>query len=184
MSDKTVMPEVLPDPELAKSLLDGGPRVRTQNHLRRLATIAALAAGGVGLAGCVGYGVVDPMPEPACSNATAADYTAETAIVDAVWQAGAVVSNVAVGGADSGQVLSILGASAANATVQVAGGSDGAATLTITPAAEADSVDVVVRVQCSDSGGETAVEVTLRYYVSGARIDGTAVSGTVVAPSP
>jgi hypothetical protein len=39
---KTMMPEVLPDPERRLALADGGPRARTMKHLKRLADAAKL----------------------------------------------------------------------------------------------------------------------------------------------
>ncbi len=61
-----LMPEVLPDPRLAKQnqsgQRDAGPRERTIAHMKRLLT---LAAGASAVAACTkGYAVVDPLPPP------------------------------------------------------------------------------------------------------------------------
>jgi hypothetical protein len=57
-----LMPEVLPDPRLAKKDRDAGPRERTIAHMKRL---LALTAGATAVAACTkGYAVVDPLPPP------------------------------------------------------------------------------------------------------------------------
>lgn len=67
MSDKEkrklkLMPEVLPDPRLAKKDRDRGPRERTIAHMKRLLTLATSASA---IAACTkGYAVVDPLPPP------------------------------------------------------------------------------------------------------------------------
>lgn len=184
MNPKTVMPEVLPDPELAKSLADGDPRARTRNRLRRLAQVAASAAGGVGLAGCVGYGVVDPLPPPSSCAANATDFASSTSIVGAVWQAGTVVADLSISDGDSATQMAIQGATVSDGQVQVEGAGTDAVHLVLTPTADADLADVALAVVCSDNAGGTTATVTVRFYVSGPRIDGTAVSGIVVPSGP
>ncbi|MEO7109150.1 MAG: hypothetical protein ABI183_01825 [Polyangiaceae bacterium] len=57
-----LMPEVLPDPRLAKKDRDAAPRERTIAHMKRL---LALTAGATAVAACTkGYAVVDPLPPP------------------------------------------------------------------------------------------------------------------------
>jgi hypothetical protein len=57
-----LMPEVLPDPRLARKDRDAGPRERTIAHMKKLLT---LAAGASAVAACTkGYAVVDPLPPP------------------------------------------------------------------------------------------------------------------------
>jgi hypothetical protein len=57
-----LMPEVLPDPRLAKKDRDTGPRERTIAHMKRL---LALATSASAIAACTkGYAVVDPLPPP------------------------------------------------------------------------------------------------------------------------
>jgi hypothetical protein len=57
-----LMPEVLPDPRLAKKDRDRGPRERTLEHMRRLLTLTTSASA---IAACShGYAVVDPLPPP------------------------------------------------------------------------------------------------------------------------
>jgi hypothetical protein len=67
-SDKTMLPEVLPDPRASESARRGGagPRSRTLDRLQTLlAASAAAAALGCGEGtGGGGYAVVDPMPMP------------------------------------------------------------------------------------------------------------------------
>ena len=57
-----MMPEVLPDPRLAKKDRDAGPRERTIAHMKRL--LALTASAGVVAACTKGYAVVDPLPPP------------------------------------------------------------------------------------------------------------------------
>lgn len=64
MSKKILMPEILPDPGAPR--LRSSPRERAEARMRRLLSVASL-----GLAACTGYGVVDPMPEPAEQGADA-----------------------------------------------------------------------------------------------------------------
>jgi len=61
---KTIMPEVLPDPERRLALVEGNPRERTSKHLKRLVDAAKLTAAAGMVAHCTGYGVVDPLPPP------------------------------------------------------------------------------------------------------------------------
>jgi hypothetical protein len=57
-----LMPEVLPDPRLAKKDRDSAPRERTIAHMKRL---LALATSASAIAACTkGYAVVDPLPPP------------------------------------------------------------------------------------------------------------------------
>jgi hypothetical protein len=60
-----LMPEVLPDPRLAKKDRDRAPRERTIAHMKRL---LALATSASAIAACTkGYAVVDPLPPPTSS---------------------------------------------------------------------------------------------------------------------
>lgn len=57
-----LMPEVLPDPRLAKKDRDKGPRERTIAHMKKLLTLTTSASA---IAACShGYAVVDPLPPP------------------------------------------------------------------------------------------------------------------------
>jgi hypothetical protein len=57
-----LMPEVLPDPRLAKRDRDAAPRERTIAHMKRL---LALTTSASAIAACShGYAVVDPLPPP------------------------------------------------------------------------------------------------------------------------
>ncbi|TNE90982.1 MAG: hypothetical protein EP330_06860 [Deltaproteobacteria bacterium] len=59
-SDRTLLPEILPDPSAASP--DGNPRERTRARLQTLLARASAAGAGVVMTGCTGFGVVDPLP--------------------------------------------------------------------------------------------------------------------------
>lgn len=62
---KILMPEVLPTPSVTSTTAGReSPRTRAQRRLEQLAKKAALAGAASSLSACIGFGVVDPLPEP------------------------------------------------------------------------------------------------------------------------
>lgn len=62
--EKRLLNEVLPDPVLSRQPHRLPPRERALEHLKKLAFVATTAGMALQLKGCVGFGVVDPMPDP------------------------------------------------------------------------------------------------------------------------
>jgi hypothetical protein len=178
MNDKSLSPEVLPD-NLRLALDDGDPRQRTRKHLRRLLDAAALTAGGIGLQACVGYGVVDPMPEPACQREDVASL-ASSLRVEATWHAGKIVANITVA-ADTGGSPEI-------GTFIVEGGvgtpiSADTRRLSVSIALDegATVVDLLVDVTCTDGRGSTAPsgKIRIHFDLGGSHDDDAPVASTV-----
>lgn len=176
---KSLSPEVLPD-NFRSALADGDPRLRTRKHLRRLLDAATLAAGGIGLQACVGYGVVDPMPTPACQRETV-QALADGLVVTATWQSGAIQADIRVT-SDTG-ARTVLGAYTTDGgTTTEISADEGHLVLSIAPGS-GDTVDVLVAATCADNAGSTAPSGTIRvrFHVSGDRTDGVPVPTTVSA---
>ncbi len=159
MTKKTLMPEVLPAPPAAAP--PATVRARAQQRLETLAKRAALAGAAGSLSACLGYCVVDLLPEPAvCSPGADLDQL--------------LSANATVLGADLNLVLTLRGqlsgvtlsteAVAEGATVDGELGFDGAdlassTTVTIPLLVDDGATEVIVHTGVSCGGAPRAVDV-------------------------
>jgi len=166
-----LLPEILPDPQKREGT--GSARQRTLKTMERLVAVSAasaLIASAEVVGGC-GYGVVDPIPDPAICEGVAGSITAK-----ATWKQGTSGLIVVLELGKPGRTdASYDGASMPTVTLGTILNSTtamGGITLEIQPDGQNGYLEVYMPVTCSSGEGRVVVFVSLEAV---ARADGVVI---------